>query len=482
MKSKKTLFIILRLGVSHRNVLRTDLLRTLQETPNLRVVIISPLGKEPSFKEEFVSDRVMVEEVPGTKVGFFEKRLKNLKAYLWGSRKFTVTYGQKTRLRYGRVGLLWRNLLGWGLRLLGITEEDINRLEVRLFRSKRTSRVYDLYRPDAVLTTQLFSTNVHMLKEAKKRQIKLICFVDSWDALTSKGPFSIGPDRLLVWNEIMKKEASEFHHFPSKNIFAVGVPQFDIYVDHTRFMNRETFMKQIGLDSSHRLLTYAATPEFVTSTGPKIIELLCDLIESNQLLYPSQLLVRLHPQTTAELEAKYAHFYRKGKVVIQKPGRTAQLHDGWDPTQHDMLNLAQTLYHSDAVLTVASTMLIDAVALDKPVVCIAFDGKETLAYLKGSGRHYDCDHIQNVVRTGGIQIVYTYEELVDALNRYLKNPQQDAEGRRKIRQEQCYHLDGGSGERAAFAVLRELGLDEGLASTAQLSSPSPPEIDSAAGA
>jgi len=146
-----------------------------------------------------------------------------------------------------------------------------------------------------------------------------------------------------------------------------------------------------------------------------------------------------------------------------------------------MLNLAQTLYHLDAVLTVASTMLIDAVALDKPVVCIAFDGKEKLPYLKASGRHYVCDHVQNVVRTGGIQIVYSFEELVDALNRYLKDPQQDAEGRRKIRQEQCYHLDGGSGERAAFAVLRELGLDEGLASTAQLSSPSRPEIDSAAG-
>jgi hypothetical protein len=48
------------------------------------------------------------------------------------------------------------------------------------------------------------------------------------------------------------------------------------------------------------------------------------------------------------------------------------------------------------------------------------------------------------------------EELTDYINSYLRDPELDGIGRRKIREEQCWKLDGKSGERIANYILKYL--------------------------
>ncbi len=77
----------------------------------------------------------------------------------------------------------------------------------------------------------------------------------------------------------------------------------------------------------------------------------------------------------------------------------------WDPTWSDMIQLAQTLYHSDVLVNVASTISLDAAYLDKPIVCVAFDGNDRRkSYFESCRRIYDFTCWQNVVRCGGVRI------------------------------------------------------------------------------
>jgi CDP-glycerol glycerophosphotransferase (TagB/SpsB family) len=124
----------------------------------------------------------------------------------------------------------------------------------------------------------------------------------------------------------------------------------------------------------------------------------------------------------------------------------------------DMLRLAETMCYSDVIINVFSTIVLDAIAFDTPVVGVAFDGKTTKDYYDSNRSHYDWTHVKPIVRSGAIRVAYDMDELVDGVNSYLENPSLDAQARMKVRKEQMLGLDGKSSRRAGQAVLRLMGL------------------------
>jgi hypothetical protein len=105
-------------------------------------------------------------------------------------------------------------------------------------------------------------------------------------------------------------------------------------------------------------------------------------------------------------------------------------------------------------------MAIDAAVLDKPVIAIAFgtQGKRTRS--KFFDDVFEHSHYRKLIETEGLHLVQSPEELTEATRSYLTDPTLDTPGRRRLRQELCFQLDGQAGFRAASVVLRELGLDE----------------------
>jgi hypothetical protein len=455
----KTVFLFLRQGISNRNLLRTDFLKTLKENPGVRIVIISPIGEEPGFRDEFQAARVCVENWPATKVGFWERRLKNLKDYIWVSRGLTQAIRVRRLAERGKWGLAWRDALGRLAKCAGISEQNINDVELAMYKSRPPiARLYDRYQPDLVVFTRLFGTNLHVIKEAKQRRIPVLCLVESWDNLICKGPLSVVPDSMVVWNQEMIREANELHGFPCDKVHVVGVPQFDLYANVAHYMERKAFFAAHALDPDRKLITYAASTEGIARNEPGIVEVLYRMVQQKRLGRPAQILVRLHPITSTELQREYCgRFANRPHIVIQKPGRTAALHDGWDPTWSDMLMLGSTLRHSDVVVNVASTMSIDAAALDKPIVCVAFEEEENGTNTKHLEAIFYHSHYRKLVDTKALRLVFSEDELAHAVSEYLNEPSLDAAGRARLREELCYRLDGHSARRAALRVLREMG-------------------------
>jgi len=396
--------------------------------------------------------------MPKTRAGWLERSLKNLKFYLWSEREVSSTFRIKRKTLFSPWGLFWRDGLARFLRRLGVTEERVSDWEIALFYSRKISRLYDRYRPDAVLFTKLFSTNIHVVKEAKRRGIKTICFVEAWDNLSSKGPLAVIPDSLLVWNEFMREEAVEYHGFPRDRICVVGIPQFDVYCDRARFLPRKDFLERNGLDPALKLITYAVAAGEIAPQEHEVIEQLYEAMMAGRLALPSQILVRLHPQTRGKYLQAYERFKGKARIAVQQAGRVARIQDGWDPSWKDMIRLAETMYHSDVVLNVGSTISLDAIAFDTPVIGVGFEGREERPYLDSYRRYYDFTHMSRIVKSGGLRVVRSLDEMLDAVNRYLRDPSSDREGRERVRREQFYRLDGQSAKRAGQAILEQLGV------------------------
>lgn len=449
----RTIFIIVDSGAAIRNILRTDVLAVLKAQPDLRLVIFSPLADE-AFRQEFEGGNVIIEPTLTWKPNLMVKMVRSLKKDLWGERTGIFTFiNHRQRKVRGLLQPLIRKVFGWLSARENIdTLELCERLEKR-FTPLLAEDIFDKYRPDLVFYTSLYSKNPCIEIGALQRGVKSICFIHSWDNPTSKGPFPFRPDKVMVWNEVLPDEVVQYHDVSRNDIFVSGVPQFDIYHSRQGYLSKEQFFIKWGLDPGRKLITYTTGDVGILPDEYQVVEMLYDAMMRDSFAYPCQLLVRPHPKDNYDL---YKKFEGLPLLTIQRPGRLAATNDNWNPTREEMNGLGELMWYSDVVINTASTITIDAACFDSPVINVAFDGPQNKPFIESCRRFYDFEHYQNIVNTGGVKVAYSLEELVTDINIYLDNPNDDANGRERIRQEQCWKLDGKSGERIANYILEYL--------------------------
>jgi hypothetical protein len=456
LDSPKTLFIVLDSGTAIRNILRTDVINVLRSCGNLRIVVFSPIA-DPEFKKEIESENVIVELAATWEPPTMVNLLRSLKKDVWAEKHDLMRFREKRQKFKSRI---LRKLV---LALMGPdkggvaskVDRAVRKIEKveSYFTPKLASEYFDKYKPDLVFCTTLYARDLCVELGAKQRKIPNVAFILSWDNPTTKGPFPLKPERAIVWNEIMKRELVDYHDFRPEQVYVSGPPQFDLYTHHSKFLSRDAFFKKWGLDPTKRLITYTTGSSGMLPFEDEMVDILYSQIQRGAFKQACQLLVRLHPKDNFKL---YARFENTPGLVIQTPGRQGKTNDSWNPTPEDMYGLAETLYYSDVVVNIASTITIDAAAVDRPIVNASFDGKSVKPYEKSCRRYYDFNHYKHVVNTGGIKISDNAEQLVKDIQSYLDNPEQEKEGRERIRQEQCYRLDGKCGERIALYLLEIL--------------------------
>lgn len=450
----KTIFLILGFGMDIRNILKNDIFRILKSTANIRLVVFSPIADE-GFRKEYEDKNVIIEPVPNHR-GILTRRILAIKKYVWIKKTHSLTIKIR-KPKITRIVKLRDIILG---KILSFIIRDpvsllyqLNKAQLFFFRDRTACHYFDKYKPNLVFYTTLYARNICLEIEAQKRGVKTISFIHSWDNPTSKGVFPVVPDKIVVWNEILKQEIIRHHEYPERDIFISGVPQFDIYIKKHLFRAKNNFFKKWRLDLNKKLINYSTPMHGQAPFSPDIVDILCKAIKNNYFSFPCQLMVRLHPR---DFKERYKDFNGKNDIVIQMPGKEADVKDRWNPTEEDMLTLAETMHYSDVIINVASTIGIDAIVFDTPVVSVGFDGYQEQLYLASCKRFYDYDHMKKLIRTNGVKVAYSRDELLKYTDIYLKNPNVDAEGREKIRKEQCWKLDGRAGERIAEFILQQL--------------------------
>jgi len=305
----------------------------------------------------------------------------------------------------------------------------------------------------------VFLTHPYTIEEralaivAEAHGVRRVASIHSWDNITTKWTLLTRFQRVLVWNTIMQRDMVELYGYDPREVVVTGIPQLDFVVDDSAFLPRPVFFRERGLDPARRLITFACgSPDFVPGQTA-VIETICRAIRDDRLAVPSQLMVRTHPgRTLAGVDTlrRYPHVHVDTPSVAYAAiaGRT-----GWDASRSDQRGFANLIRHADVFINCFSTTTIDAAAMDRPIVNIAYDGDETLPYLASCAKHYDFTHYAPIVASGGVALARDHASLLAAIDRYLQNPALDAAGRARIVHEQCYLLDGKAGERIADAAL-----------------------------
>src|SRR5688572_560780 len=106
----------------------------------------------------------------------------------------------------------------------------INLLE----QSTRTGAAFHQYlrdrRADVVVITPLVvlkTAQLDLARAARELGVRNAFAVASWDHLSSKSTLTFQPQSVIVWNEIQKREAVEFHRVEANRVVVTGSQLFD---------------------------------------------------------------------------------------------------------------------------------------------------------------------------------------------------------------------------------------------------------------
>ncbi len=328
--------------------------------------------------------------------------------------------------------------------------------------------LFEKYQPDMVIaSTPGWRMDRYLLRESARRGIPNMTVIVGWDNSSSYNVSGADVQWATCWSELQKEELVKGSDWNPGYVHVGGIPSYDGYFRKQWLMPRDEYFKLHRLDPQRKLISYASSFVHFAPNYPNI-EALANLISSDSLAEPSQLLIRLHPShfqdkpkifaderaQVFELEKKYPHVHVVQPVAL---GGSLGYYGG-----EDMDEKSSMMAYSDVVVTVYSTMLVETAVHDTPMIAAVIDTpggwnkpKKFSLSLKEIGNWPTHKRFRES-KAG--RVATTEKELRSMLNAYLKNPSLDYPERRKFIEDEITFTDGTSGRRTADFILKILNL------------------------
>ena len=239
---------------------------------------------------------------------------------------------------------------------------------VRLERLVPRIAAYDTYLrhhdPDVVLLASLTysrSRQLDHLKSARALGIPTVACIASWDHLSSKALLHLAPDRVIVWNDVQRREAVELHDILPDRVVATGAQCYDHWFGRQPGRSHADFCRAMGLRADRPFVLYVCsalspTPE---PTEPVFVRRWIQALRSDPALAEIGVLVRPHPERRKEWDG----------VTLDELGNVV-LH-GANPIDDDAKrDYFDALYHSRAVVGLVTSAFLEAAIIGRPILTV----------------------------------------------------------------------------------------------------------------
>lgn len=431
----KKLGIVITDGVGFRNFIMSDFITEAAQTFD-SVTIYS--GLPISAFPVFLPDKIRVKElevyVESKPVWFFRK-WKEV-AHL---QKYQSFYGMKDNLETGYPStnsarsLLVKLIYGctrfihsdssilWAesLQFLFFSKNKITQSYLKVLKEDQPTHLFFTHQRPPFLAP--------FLSAAQQLKIPSGTFIFSWDNLASKGRMLGSFDYFLVWSQLMQSELLYFYPKVKKDkVKVVGTPQFEPYVMPKYESTPDEFYAKFQLDANLKTICYSCADVSIGGNDSIVIRAIANAIQKNAIATKVQLLVRTSPAEDDSRFKALQEEYPEIRWNVPKWILTRDNHaETWSqriPSEEDIKDLRSLLEYVDLNINMCSTMSLDFMLFDKPVINTVFGNPENGLY--NDQRFLNFDHYKKVVDSQSVTIAKNETELITQINQALSKPKE----------------------------------------------------------
>ena len=225
------------------------------------------------------------------------------------------------------------------------------------------------------VTNQRITSAIAPILAAKDLGIPTACFIFSWDNLP-KGIKIIDADFYFVWSEHMKKELQYYYpEIKEGQIYITGTPQFEPHYEKNFLISKETFFKEYGLDLSKKYICFSGDDVTTSPNDPQyLIDVAKAVTQLNAKGFNLGILFRRCP---VDFSDRFDFVLEKYKnIIVSIAPLWGNIGTTWNtvlPTKEDLILQMNTIFHTEFVINLGSSMVFDFVAYNKPCCYINYN-------------------------------------------------------------------------------------------------------------
>jgi hypothetical protein len=294
--------------------------------------------------------------------------IKKSKDLVYNSYKFPFSYkGLKNILKN-----LYINLLIFRYN----SEKGLSTIREKIAQNERKTKFYfdslntlKAENPAIVFcTNQRITLAVAPILAAQDLGIPTATVIYSWDNLP-KATKIVETDFYFVWSDHMKQELIYYYpHIKDEQIIITGTPQFESHYDGSLLLSKEDFFNQYGLDFNKKYICFSGDDVVSSPHDPVYLEDTATAIRAlNKHGHQLGILFRRCP---VDFSNRFDSVLENNKDVITSIApKWEKIAEGWDtilPTKEDLILQMNTIFHTELVVNLGSSMVFDFVAFGKP--------------------------------------------------------------------------------------------------------------------
>lgn len=452
----KTIFFVATNRFIFTNIINTDVFKDFSKNPNVRIILLVPDYKKDFFVQHVAATNIIIEGINVSRIlstgwsRFFHDLAQPMISGFAANWRIDEHLHKKQYRAYSLakiLNILFRNF-PFGQRLFRVIDNFLTPYGFLRPYAKR-------YKPEFIIATDIFNQcDAFLLMEAHTLGIKTYGMVRSWDNATTKGLLRFIPERILVSSPYIKYELIQYHNVKKDIIDIGGYPQYDTFVNNKK-LSREEFCSKFDIDPAKKIILFAPAGVAFHNIDWQILEQLKKMLDNNILPANLHFIIRMHPLSQVDL----SQFVPDPRFTIDVPGVHFKINPkASEMVSQDVDHLINSMYHSDIVMYGVSSLCLDATMFLKPQIMIAIDGWHKKPYLESVRRYQDEEHMIYFRKTEAVRVVNSWDSLAEAINNYIKNPDQDKEGRERAYREILLNPHGNFGH--AYARLLKQYIQE----------------------
>jgi hypothetical protein len=237
-----------------------------------------------------------------------------------------------------------------------------------------------------------------------------------------------------------------------QRVFITGTPQFDFHFQPKFWLSRKELCSRIGVDPDRPIVLYSTGMAGDFPEEFRHVEVVIQIMRELDIRPKPQLAVRTYAKGTSPEMRALAQ--RNTPDVIFPP---VLWEEKWfTPQYEDLAIYTSLLRHASLGINAASTVSLELMMRDKPVINIGFDPPGShLPHCYRWVRHIEFDHYRAVAQSGATMVARNVEDMRTMIRKALADPRGGSLHRRAfIRRMFGNTLDGNSGRRVAEKLLQ----------------------------